>query len=75
MGDTLPGSPEDFFQVTFFTADKKGNMYVGEMYDAHIKQFDELGNYIKSFGKKGAGPGEFLMPQQMAFDSQGNRLL
>lgn len=38
---------------------------------ARIVKFDEDGNFIKSWGRLGSGPGEFRTPHGLAFDSQG----
>ena len=38
---------------------------------ARIVKFDKDGNFIKSWGRLGAGPGEFRTPHGLAFDSQG----
>ncbi len=36
-----------------------------------IVKFDKNGKYIKEWGKKGTGPGEFDIPHALAFDSKG----
>jgi len=36
-----------------------------------IVKFDRGGKYIKEWGKKGTGPGEFDIPHALAFDSKG----
>jgi sugar lactone lactonase YvrE len=33
--------------------------------------FDPAGKYLREFGKKGSGPGEFDQPHGLAFDSKG----
>ena len=38
---------------------------------ARIVKFDKDGNFIKSWGRLGSGPGEFRTPHGLAFDSQG----
>jgi DNA-binding beta-propeller fold protein YncE len=34
-------------------------------------KFDKNGKYIKEWGRKGAGPGEFNVPHRLAMDSAG----
>jgi sugar lactone lactonase YvrE len=34
-------------------------------------KFSKDGKFIKAWGKKGSGPGEFDMPHSLAFDSKG----
>ena len=36
-----------------------------------IVKFDRDGNFIKTFGKKGKGPGEFDLPHSLVFDDAG----
>ncbi len=49
-----------------FVADGHG----GES-NARIVKFSRDGKFLKSWGRKGAGPGEFDVPHALAFDSQG----
>ena len=37
----------------------------------HIVKFSSDGKFIKTWGKKGSGPGEFDTPHALAFDSKG----
>ena len=39
--------------------------------NARIVKFDKAGKFIKAWGKKGMGPGEFDVPHTLAFDSRG----
>jgi hypothetical protein len=52
--------------------DNKGNLYLCDMRACNIKKFSPQGNFLKTIGKKGQGPGEFSMPSQIAVS--GNRL-
>jgi sugar lactone lactonase YvrE len=49
-----------------FVADGHG----GET-NARVVKFSNDGRFIKSWGKKGSGPGEFNIPHTIAFDSKG----
>jgi hypothetical protein len=49
-----------------FVADGHG----GET-NARIVKFSKDGKFVKSWGKKGSGPGEFDTPHSIAFDSKG----
>lgn len=42
--------------------DSKGNIFILDRPTASIKKFDSRGRFIKSFGKKGDGPGEMQSP-------------
>jgi len=39
--------------------------------NARIVKFDKNGKFIKAWGKKGMGPGEFDLPHTLVFDSRG----
>ena len=39
--------------------------------NARVVKFDKNGKFIKTWGKKGMGPGEFDAPHTLAFDSRG----
>jgi DNA-binding beta-propeller fold protein YncE len=39
--------------------------------NARIVKFDKNGKFIKTWGKKGMGPGEFDVPHTLVFDSRG----
>jgi hypothetical protein len=43
----------------------------GEMPNGRVVKFTKDGKYIKEFGKRGKGPGEFASPHALAFDSRG----
>jgi sugar lactone lactonase YvrE len=62
--------------------DKQGNIYIADGhgsgnatapadYPARIVKFDKNGKYLKEWGRRGKGPGEFMNPHALAFDSQG----
>lgn len=40
--------------------DNDGNLLILDSGNYQVKKFDEAGQYLSSFGKKGNGPGEFL---------------
>ena len=61
-----------FYSIGSIIADDDGNIYVCETFDCRIKKFDRNGNYLLTFGRKGRGPGEFLLPSWMDFDNKGN---
>jgi streptogramin lyase len=49
-----------------------GDIYVADGYgNSRIVKFDGNGNYIKSWGKYGTGPGEFNLPHSVAVDREG----
>jgi hypothetical protein len=52
--------------------DKDGNIYVLDAGNARVQKFGPDGRYLATIGRKGQGPGEFMMPDSMAFDRDGN---
>jgi DNA-binding beta-propeller fold protein YncE len=53
--------------------DAAGNIFVADgAGNARIAKFDKDGKFVKSWGKRGAGPGEFADVLSIAVDAQGN---
>ena len=51
---------------------KNGDIYVADGYgNSRVVKFDRDGNYIKAWGKYGAGIGEFNLPHSVAVDNEG----
>lgn len=57
-----------------FNVDSRGNIYVlnARPLEDFIFMFDGNGHFLRSFGKKGQGPGELQWTVSIAFDSQDN---
>jgi len=57
-----------------FDVDSAGNIYVlnGKPVEYFIFKFDGKGHFLKSFGKKGQGPGELQWTLSIRCDSQDN---
>lgn len=59
----VEGEEEYMFQmVNDVEADDQGNIYVVEGRLAHVRVFNESGEYLKTIGTRGQGPGEMQMP-------------
>jgi hypothetical protein len=70
-GAGIPG--DSFNRPTDVAWDPAGNIFVADGYgNSRIAKFDKGGKYIKSWGTKGAEPGQFDTPQSLASDAQGN---
>jgi DNA-binding beta-propeller fold protein YncE len=49
-----------------------GDLYVTDGYGgARVVKFSREGKFLKEWGKRGTGPGEFMLPHNVAVDSQG----
>lgn len=65
------GKGEYLFSVLRdIAADFEERIYVLDSKEAHIKIFDGNGRYIKTFGKKGQGPGEMSRPSSLEITPQ-----
>ena len=62
----------DFAKPSGVAVDSDGNLYVADMLNARIEIFDADGNFIRTFGKRGDGPGYFAMPKGVAIDCDGH---
>jgi len=56
-------NPEQSFAlVSAFVVDEEGTIYALDTQDTKVKIYDGSGNFLKLFGQKGQGPGEFDTP-------------
>lgn len=72
-----------FSEIRTIEVDDEGNIYVLDSKEVCVKVFNKSGNHIKTFGKKGQGPGEMQFPGRMhlfsgkeimIYDGANNRL-
>lgn len=64
--------PDMFNGPTDVAVAPNGDVFVADGHvNARIVKFSKDGTFIKTWGKKGAGPGEFNVPHTIFFDSQG----
>ena len=63
----------EFRQVTDMAWDAAGNTYISDGYiNSRVAKIDKDGNWIKSWGEPGTGPGQFNTPHSIATDDAGN---
>lgn len=65
--------PTAFFRVfpSSIGVDSLGNLYVLDAGNFRVSVFDRAGHQIRSFGRRGEGPGEFGFPSDMAVSPAG----
>jgi hypothetical protein len=61
-----------FNQPKDVAVDAKGNIFILDSSNARIQKFGPDGKFLASIGRKGQGPGEFVMPEALDFDAAGN---
>jgi len=71
------GSIKDtiFYGATFVKSDNSGNIYVLDMADCCVKKFNSKGIFIRKYGRKGRGPGEFMSPFKIDITEDGKLLV
>ncbi len=52
--------------------DAAGNIYVLDSANARVQKFGPDGKYLATIGRKGQGPGEFIFPEALSLDRDGN---
>jgi hypothetical protein len=68
----LPAEPGRFRQVTDVAWDAAGNTYISDGYiNSRVAKVDKDGNWLKSWGERGTGPGQFHTPHSIALDAKG----
>jgi hypothetical protein len=58
-----------------FTVDARGNIYIADDSDMAIKVFNDKGQYLRTIGRKGSGPGEFVQIADLAILPDGRLLV
>ena len=69
----LPHVDGRFRQPTDVTWGPNGEIYISDGYvNSRVAKLDKDGEWIKSWGQRGKGPGEFNLVHSIAADAQGN---
>jgi hypothetical protein len=62
-----------FRQPTDIAWDSQGNFYITDGYiNSRVAKYDKNGDWVKSWGSKGTGPGQFSTPHAIAIDKNDN---
>jgi DNA-binding beta-propeller fold protein YncE len=69
----LPAVDGLFRQPTDVAWDSDGNTYITDGYvNSRVAKYDRNGDWVKSWGDKGTGPGQFRLPHAIAIDRGNN---
>src|SRR5438132_6572295 len=69
----LPAIDGLFRQPTDVAWDSQGNIYISDGYiNSRVAKYDRNGDWVKSWGTKGTGPGQFNLPHSIAIDRNNN---
>src|SRR5580704_12815217 len=69
----LPPVDGRFRQPTDVAWDADGNIYITDGYiNSRVAKFDKNGDWVKSWGEKGTGPGQFRLPHSIVADRKNN---
>lgn len=69
----LPAIDGLFRQPTDVAWDSDGNTYITDGYvNSRVAKYDKNGDWVKSWGDKGTGPGQFRTPHTIAVDRNNN---
>lgn len=62
-----------FDQPTDVAWDSAGNAYITDGYEnSRVAKIDKNGSWVKSWGERGTGPGQFLVPHGVVVDNKDN---
>src|SRR6476620_11319258 len=69
----LPPVDGLFRQPTDVAWDSAGHIYISDGYvNSRVAKYDKHGDWVKSWGEPGTGPGQFRLPHAIAVDSNNN---
>jgi hypothetical protein len=67
----MPGILSNSEAVLFFSLRLRWKSRAKRWASSLIFKFDKKGNFVKTFGKEGQGPGEFQRPANLGVNSKG----
>ena len=69
----LPPRDGNFRQPTDVAWDSQGNIYITDGYvNSRVAKYDRNGDWVRSWGEPGTGPGQFRTPHAIAIDRNDN---
>jgi hypothetical protein len=69
----LPPINGNFRQPTDVAWNAQGDIFISDGYiNSRVAKYDKNGDWVKSFGEPGSGPGQLNTPHSIATDARGN---
>lgn len=72
----IGGDPENeayyFPKGGSLSVDEEGNLFVTDIGNKRVQMYDKSGQYVRTIGRQGQGPGEYIFPGWVYFDPEGN---
>jgi len=72
LGGDTDDEDEFFGVIADIEIDAQGNVYLLDSQLSEVKIYSDDGEYLRSIGREGEGPGEFRRPGAMFFTDEGN---
>jgi hypothetical protein len=71
IGD--PGQDAYYFpKGVSLAVDSEGHFYAADYGNKRVQMYDHSGRYLRTIGRVGQGPGEYMFPGQVLIDDEGN---
>ncbi|MBA4082522.1 MAG: hypothetical protein C0496_14835 [Erythrobacter sp.] len=64
--------PSSLSEARAMVADEWGRLYIADVQEKQVRLFDSTGQFVRTFGRRGAGPGEFRDPVGLAAPGDGS---
>lgn len=78
MEDLSIGQEDDknllFYKIRDVKADAAGNIYILDSGNYRVQVFDRNGQFLRTIGRYGQGPGEFQLPTRIKIEAKTKRL-
>ena len=72
----VEGAPEYMFgRITSMAVATDGSIFVLDRQAVTVRQYDDRGRFVRSYGREGGGPGELRRPEAIALAKNGHLLV
>jgi hypothetical protein len=72
IGSIAGNGPDLFGEITGVEVDRLGRIYVADRQAAEVRVFNSDGSHVRTFGRRGRGPGEFEQLVGLGWGADGN---